>query len=105
VNAESSRRKLDEIGSRPENVSPFGAYDMVGNVWEWTSSNLTAYPNGAIPPPPPGAYKVIRGGSWQSNQQQATTTYRYGWPAQGGKDYNNTGFRCVRSIDRQANNR
>ncbi len=40
--------------------------------------------------------RVIRGGSWQSDRTSATTTYRWGWQASGGKDYSNTGFRCVK---------
>lgn len=99
VNANGSQRRFEEAGSRPDNVSPFGVYDMIGNAWEWTSSNLTAYPGGTLPQQRPGIHKVLRGGCWQSNQSQATATYRFGWPAQGASDYRDTGFRCAMSVD------
>jgi formylglycine-generating enzyme required for sulfatase activity len=101
VNAGSASRRFVEVGSYQGNASPFGAYDMVGNAWEWTASTMAAYPGGQLPSQPTGIRKVLRGGSWQSNQTQATTTYRFGWPAQGGDDYSNTGFRCVSSVEHQ----
>lgn len=99
VNAESDRRNFDDVGARPENASPFGVKDMAGNAWEWTASAVTAYPGGTLPTQPRGVQKILRGGSWQSNREQATATYRYGWPAQGGSDYNNAGFRCAVSAE------
>lgn len=35
---ESNWRRPIPVGVFPENVSPCGAYDMAGNVWEWCSS-------------------------------------------------------------------
>ena len=82
-------------------ASPFGLIDMCGNAWEWTASNLTAYPGGSIPVQVAGAnLKVIRGGTYASKANQATTTYRRGWPATGADNYNNTGFRCVEDVKR-----
>lgn len=82
-----------------ERASPFGAFDMVGNAWEWTASALAAYPGGQLPKQTmPGELRVIRGGTHVSTKEQATTTYRAGWPARGGNDYGNTGFRCVKDV-------
>lgn len=79
-------------------ASPAGAYDMVGNVWEWTASDLKPYPGGKLPGAPRGELKVIRGGSWREGREQATTTYRGYLFARASKDYSATGFRCVKDV-------
>ncbi len=76
-------------------ASPFGAFDMAGNAWEWTSSDFATYPGGHAHAHP--GQKVIRGGSWTSNRNQATATFRKGYETQGG-DYSQIGFRCVRDV-------
>ena len=43
-NLEISRQKLQPIGSYPDSVSPFELYDMVGSVYEWTSSGFDKLP-------------------------------------------------------------
>jgi formylglycine-generating enzyme required for sulfatase activity len=80
-------------------VSGIRVLDMVGNVWEWTSSDLTSY-GGSLPKRLSSgqkvwAGKVIRGGAWNDTENTATTTYRVGYPPRGAGDYSNTGFRCV----------
>jgi formylglycine-generating enzyme required for sulfatase activity len=98
ANANGASREKSQVGTF-KGPSPFGAYDMVGNVWEWTSTNLLAYPGGSLPPDlPSGDLKVIRGGSYESTKEYATTTYRSGWPARGAKTYDQTGFRCVKDV-------
>ncbi|MBC8028514.1 MAG: formylglycine-generating enzyme family protein [Pyrinomonadaceae bacterium] len=79
-------------------ASPAGAYDMVGNVWEWTASDLKPYPGGQLPGAPRGELKVIRGGSWREGPEQATTTYRGYLFTRTSKDYSATGFRCVKDV-------
>lgn len=80
-------------------TSPFDVFDMVGNAWEWTVSDLRAYPGGTLPANlPAGDLKVIRGGSYESTKDYATATYRTGWPARDAPTYAQTGFRCARDI-------
>jgi iron(II)-dependent oxidoreductase len=59
------------VGAFPRNVSPFGCYGMIGDVWEWTSSDFGPYPGFEVFPYREysevffgSEYKVLRGGSW-----------------------------------------
>lgn len=98
ANAEGASNGLADVGSY-KGASPFGAYDMVGNAWEWTASTLQAYPSGRIPARERRDLRVIRGGNWQSARgKSATTTYRGGWPATDASDYSSSGFRLVKDI-------
>jgi serine/threonine protein kinase len=100
ANAAGQSKRTSDVGVYKNGSSPFGAYDMIGNVWEWTSSDFRAYPGGRLPASVPsgGDLKVIRGGSYESTRAYATTTYRTGWPARGAKTYDQTGFRCVKDV-------
>jgi serine/threonine protein kinase len=92
----SSPGHVADVGTHSGGVSPFGALDMVGNAWEWTASDFVAYSGGRLPAQTTGILKVIRGGCFLSRQNQATVTIRVGWPARGGDEYDNTGFRCAK---------
>jgi gamma-glutamyl hercynylcysteine S-oxide synthase len=79
---------LAEIGpapatAHPAGASPAGALGMIGDVWEWTASEFTAYPGfTAYPyreysePFFDGGYRVLRGGSWATRARMATPTFR-----------------------------
>jgi len=98
ANANGASKDFSAVG-KFSGASPFDVYDMVGNAWEWTSSEFKAYPKGTLPPNAlKGDLRVIRGGSYESTPQYASTTYRTGWLAQGAPTYNQTGFRCVKDI-------
>jgi formylglycine-generating enzyme required for sulfatase activity len=74
----------------PSGKSPYGCFDMAGNSWDWTSSEITAT-NGAERGK---TVNAIRGGSWYANKNSCRTSYRgEGRRAQGR--YNTVGFRLV----------
>jgi formylglycine-generating enzyme required for sulfatase activity len=83
------------VGSYPRGASPFGALDMVGNVWEWTADWYQAYPGNTIANELYGErYRVLRGGSWYNVVDFVHTGYRFkDIPANTGSYF---GFRCAR---------
>jgi len=51
------------VGSYPSNRSPYGVYDLAGNVWEWVEDWYQAYPGSDYSAKELGkTQKVIRGG-------------------------------------------
>ncbi len=65
-----------------DSPSPYGAYDMAGNVTDWTDSWYSSY----------GAH-VVRGGAW--NTSGVKSWYRsYFYPSDSNFK---TGFRCTRT--------
>jgi iron(II)-dependent oxidoreductase len=70
-------------GSFPEGASPSGALQMIGDVWEWTSTEFTGYPGFRSFPYKEysevffdDGYKVLRGGSWATDPLACRTTFR-----------------------------
>jgi eukaryotic-like serine/threonine-protein kinase len=89
------------IGSFPNGVSPYGAYDMAGNVWEWVydwfqptffSSSPYMNPVG----PSSGSSRVIRGGSWTNYIDGVRAVARSG--INPSHSFDTLGFRCVVDI-------
>ncbi len=53
------------VGAFAGGASPYGLYDMSGNVWEWTSSWYQPYPGSQAESENYGErYKTLKGGSW-----------------------------------------
>ena len=88
----SCGKRPARVGSHPGNASPFGLYDMSGNVEEWVADWYTESVSEASPPA--GASHVLRGGGWLTPPSLAKTTSRnWGSVMEAGP---NVGFRCAR---------
>ena len=90
-----------QIGAYERNVSPIGCYGMIGDVWEWTSTDFAGYPGYETFPYPEysevffgSGYKVLRGGSWATSADVARATFRnWDYPI---RRQIFAGFRCAR---------
>ncbi|THJ67060.1 ergothioneine biosynthesis protein EgtB [Arthrobacter echini] len=71
------------VGSYPAGASALGVRQLIGDVWEWTSSNFGPYPGFRVFPYREysevffgGDYKVLRGGSWAADRAAVRGTFR-----------------------------
>jgi len=92
--------RLLDVGALPAGDSAFGCRQMIGQVWEWTSTAFYPYP-GFVPDFPYrensspwfGYRKVVKGGCWATSAPIARGGYRHSfWP---NMDAVFTGFRIV----------
>ena len=93
-------RSTTPVGSYEAGKSPYGAYDMAGNVWEWVADwyDATYYrrsparnPQG----PTSGTQVVLRGGSWLYTVPDFRATERAGVPSERRNE--NIGLRCAQT--------
>ena len=91
-------KTLMPVGSYEAGKSPYGVYDIVGNVWEWVNDWYDARyyeksPSKNPPGPQEGTKKVIRGAGWQNE----TPTVRIFTRVDSDPTMRNesTGFRCA----------
>jgi iron(II)-dependent oxidoreductase len=89
------------VTAYPRNRSPIGCRGMIGDVWEWTSSDFGPWPGfGAFPYREyselffGNEYKVLRGGSWATRPGAVRNTFRnWDYPI---RRQIFSGFRCAR---------
>ena len=82
-------------------ISPYGVYDMAGNVWEWVAdwysetyyeTSATENPTG----PDSGTLRVLRSGAWNLGALVVRTSLRNAQPPSVSD--NDIGFRCARDV-------
>lgn len=87
----------------PVDKFPVGEfYDVIGNVWQWTETPITGYPGFKVhplyddftAPTFDGKHNIIKGGSWISTGNEATSDARYAFRRHF---YQHAGFRMVES--------
>jgi gamma-glutamyl hercynylcysteine S-oxide synthase len=121
ANLGQRRLRPAPAGSYPDGASAYGVRQLLGDVWEWTSSDFSGYPGFRAYPykeysevffsegpndgtpvghhpagqAAPGEYKVLRGGSWATDPIAARGTFR-NWDLPIRRQIF-SGFRCARS--------
>ena len=97
---EDGHRYLAPVGSFEVGRSPYGVYDMTGNVAEWVMDDYAADYYQKSPfrdpqgPEKEDVYKVIRGGSWRESRIGARLTKRFS--AKIWRTDATVGFRCAK---------
>jgi len=95
---ESYQWRCAEIGSYPKGVSSHGCHQMIGDVWEWTSSEFIGYPGfksdfDEYNDKWFANQKVLRGGSFGTPKMSIRGSYRNFFRLD--ERWLFSGFRCV----------
>jgi ergothioneine biosynthesis protein EgtB len=90
-----------QIGSYPDGQSAYGCQQMIGDVWEWTTSDYVPYPGFKSEFDEYNdkwfvGQKVLRGGSFATPRSHIRTTYRnFFYPHER---WMIGGFRCAKDV-------
>jgi iron(II)-dependent oxidoreductase len=104
-NANTKESRLDHprnVDAYPSGKSPFGVFNLAGNVAEWTGADFNHYPGSDRQTPRApgylGTYQVVRGGGFAYPKEYAMTTTRvWAKPEDKGPKL---GFRCAADAKR-----
>jgi len=87
------------VGSFQADVSPFGVYDMAGNVHEWVNDQYGLYSGNPVLLDQPGTAKVVRGGSFALSPQELSPSWRASRESViDGEGDSPIGFRCAADV-------
>jgi formylglycine-generating enzyme required for sulfatase activity len=89
------------VGSIPGGVSVDGCHQLIGDVWEWTTSDYVPYPGFKSEFDEYNDkwfvnQKVLRGGSFATPQVHIRSTYRNFFHAH--ERWMTSGFRCAKDV-------
>lgn len=99
---EQRGEEISSVWAYPTGRSPYGLYQMIGNVYEWCAnwydqSAYERYAQGDMQPPQHGEHRVVRGGPWRfGTLSYLRTEYRKSTVWRGGTLF--CGFRCAKNL-------
>jgi ergothioneine biosynthesis protein EgtB len=98
---ENSFWSVAPVGAFPDGANSYGCQQMIGDVWEWTTSDYVPYPGFKTEFVEYNDkwfvnQKVLRGGSFATPQSHIRTTYRNFFHAH--ERWMLSGFRCARDL-------
>ena len=98
---ENGHWSVSPIGTYPDGANAYGCHQMIGDVWEWTTSDYVPYPGFKSEFDEYNDkwfvnQKVLRGGSFATPQLHIRSTYRNFFHAH--ERWMTSGFRCAKDL-------